>query len=107
MLETYVREEKVLTLEECLRHMTSSAADRLRLTDRGRIVAGAAADLVVFDPENVSAKATYADPRQAATGILHVMVNGTFAVENGRITKHRSGRALRMNPSRDLCDKAS
>jgi N-acyl-D-amino-acid deacylase len=96
MLETYVREEKVLTLEECLRHMTSSAANRLRLTDRGRIAAGAFADLVVFDPENVSTKATYAEPCQAATGILHVMVNGAFAVENGRVTGQRSGRALRL-----------
>ncbi|MCE2737050.1 MAG: D-aminoacylase [Rhodobacter sp.] len=96
MLETYVREEKVLTLKECLRHMTSSAANRLRLTDRGRIAAGALADLVVFDPDTVSATATYAEPRQAATGILHVMVNGTFAVENGRVTSLRSGRALRL-----------
>jgi N-acyl-D-amino-acid deacylase len=51
---------------------------------------------VVFDPDTVSAKATYAAPRQAATGILHVMVNGTFAVENGRVTGQRSGRALRL-----------
>lgn len=96
MLETYVREEKVLTLEECVRHMTSSAANRLRLMDRGRIAAGALADLVVFDKDKVSAKATYDNPRQAATGIHHVLVNGQFAIENGAITHSRAGRALRL-----------
>jgi N-acyl-D-amino-acid deacylase len=96
MLETYVREEKVLTLEECVRHMTSSAANRLRCMDRGRIAAGAVADLVVFDPQNVRDNATYENPRQAATGILHVMVNGAFAVEDNQLTGHRRGRALRL-----------
>ena len=96
MLETYVREEKVLTLQECVRHMTSSAANRLRLPDRGRIVEGALADLVVFDPDTVSATATYEHPRQAATGIFHVLVNGVFAVEDGRVTGRRTGRVLRL-----------
>lgn len=96
MLETYVREEKVLTLEECVRHMTSAAANRLRLTDRGRIAAGAMADLVVFDKDTVKANATYEHPRQAATGILHVMVNGRFAVENNRVTGQRTGRTLKL-----------
>lgn len=96
MLETYVREEKILTLEECVRHMTSSAANRLRLTDRGRIAAGARADLVVFDQDNVKANATYEHPRQAATGIVHVLVNGQFAVENNRVTGNRAGRTLTL-----------
>jgi N-acyl-D-amino-acid deacylase len=96
MLETYVREEKVLTLEECVRHMTSSAANRLRLMDRGRIAAGAKADLVVFDKDKVKANATYEHPRQAATGIVHVMVNGQFAVENNRVTGQRAGRTLKL-----------
>ena len=96
MLETYVREEKVLTLAECVRHMTSAAADRLRLPDRGRIVEGALADLVVFDKDTVTATATYESPRQAATGIAHVLVNGRFAVEDGKVTGNRAGRVLRM-----------
>jgi N-acyl-D-amino-acid deacylase len=96
MLETYVREEKVLTLAECVRHMTSAAADRLRLPDRGRLVEGAIADLVVFDKDTVTATATYESPRQAATGIVHVLVNGRFAVEDGKVTGNRAGRVLRM-----------
>lgn len=94
LLETYVREEKILTLEECVRHMTSSAARRLRLADRGRIAEGALADLVVFDPATVSARASYENPKQAATGIFHVLVNGVFALEDGRITGNRAGRVL-------------
>ncbi|MDR3470272.1 MAG: D-aminoacylase [Devosia sp.] len=96
MLETYVREEKVLTLEECMRHMTSAAADRLRVPERGRIAEGALADLVVFDRDRVKATATYEKPRQAATGILHVMVNGEFAVKDGEVTGNRAGRVIRM-----------
>jgi N-acyl-D-amino-acid deacylase len=96
MLETYVREEKILTLEECVRHMTSSAANRLRLADRGRIKEGGLADLVVFDPETVSARATYEQPRQAAAGIFHVMVNGVFALEDAVVTGRRAGRVLRL-----------
>jgi N-acyl-D-amino-acid deacylase len=100
MLQTYVREEKVLSLEQCIRHMTSSAADRLRLADRGRIVEGARADLVVFDKDRVRANASYETPRQAATGIRHVMVNGAFAVEDGMITGVRSGSVLRLGDAR-------
>lgn len=96
MLETYVRIEKVLTLTECVRHMTSSAARRLRLADRGLVAEGMLADLVVFDPETVSEKATYATPRQAATGINHVMVNGVFALWDGQVSGDRSGRVIRL-----------
>ena len=97
MLETYVRNEQVLTLEECVRHMTSSAANRLRQFDRGRIVEGTLADLVVFDPETVTETATYLHPRQAATGIRHVVVNGRFAVEDGSVTGNRAGRVVRLD----------
>jgi N-acyl-D-amino-acid deacylase len=76
--------------------MTSSAANRLRLADRGRIVEGALADLVVFDPTTVSATATYDVPRQAAAGIFHVVVNGEFALRDGKITGKRAGRVLRL-----------
>lgn len=97
MLQVYVREEGVLTLAECVRHMTSSAADRIGLSDRGRVVPGAKADLVVFDQWAVSTPATYEDPRQQATGISHVMVNGEFVLERGTITGLRTGRVLTRN----------
>ncbi len=96
MLETYVREEGVLTLAECIRHMTGSAARRLRLADRGLIAEGMKADLVVFDPDTVSERSTYSEPREAATGILHVVVNGVFALEDGNVTRQRAGRVLRL-----------
>lgn len=98
MLETYVREEKVLTLTECVRHMTSSAARRLRLNDRGAIAEGMQADLVVFDPDTVSETSTYDHPRQAATGISHVVVNGVFALFDGQVTGDRAGRVIRLGP---------
>jgi len=96
MLETYVRNEKVLTLTECIRHMTRSAARRLRLKDRGTIAEGMRADLVVFDPETISENATYMHPRQAATGISHVLVNGEFALLDGQITGRRAGKVIRL-----------
>jgi N-acyl-D-amino-acid deacylase len=60
------------------------AADRLRIADRGRIVEGARADLVVFDKDRVRANASYETPRQAATGICHVLVNGASRWKTGR-----------------------
>ena len=98
MLETYVRNEGVLTLAECIRHMTGSAARRLRLTDRGLIAEGMKADLVIFDPATVTETSTYAAPRQAATGIEHVLVNGAFALERGQITGRRAGRVIHLGP---------
>ncbi|GAA4872529.1 D-aminoacylase [Saccharopolyspora cebuensis] len=91
----YVRELGVLTLEECIAHMTSRPADRLGLTDRGRVREGFAADLVLFDPETVADTATFDEPRQQATGIPHVIVNGVPTVEDGRRTDALPGRALR------------
>jgi len=95
VLGRYVREEQVLDLVEAVRHMTSSAADRIGAPDRGRIQVGAAADLVVFDPRTVLDLATYEDPRQPPAGIPHVIVNGTVAVRDGRLTGSRSGRVVR------------
>lgn len=95
ILGRYVREEQVLDLSEAVRHMTSSAADRLGAIDRGRIVSGAAADLVVFDPEQISDRATYDEPRSAPIGVHHVLVNGAFAVREAVVTGARAGRVLR------------
>ncbi len=95
ILGHYVREQKLLSLEEAIRKMTSLPAARMRLHDRGIVRAGMAADLVAFDPETVAAKSTYADPLHYSAGIPYVAVNGQLVVDGGAITTARPGRALR------------
>ncbi len=98
VLGRYVREEKVLRMEEAIRKATSLAAERLRLADRGRIAPGMAADLVVFDPMTVADTATFKNPRQYPNGIKWVIVNGVVVVKNGQHTGARPGRGLRPTP---------
>ncbi|MGW5034822.1 N-acyl-D-amino-acid deacylase family protein [Streptomyces nigra] len=91
----YVRELGVLSLEECVAHLTSRPAKRLRLPDRGLVREGYRADLVLFDPETVAAGSTFAEPRTPPTGIPHVLVDGRFVIEDGRRTDVLAGRAVR------------
>jgi N-acyl-D-amino-acid deacylase len=100
VLGKYVREEKVLTLEEAIRKMTSLPAAQLRLTDRGLLKVGMAADVVVFDPERVIDRATFEDPHRYAEGIDIVMVNGEVVIDEGRHTGATPGRVLRGPGSR-------
>ncbi len=93
-LETYVMEEQVLTLEQAVRSMTRLPADVMGLADRGRIEIGAAADLVIFDPASVRANATFTEPHQLSTGMEYVLVNGVFAVDQGRPTSAVGGVVL-------------
>ncbi len=95
ILGTYVREEKVLALEEAVRKMTSLPASRMRFADRGIVRPGFAADLVAFDPLTVRERSTYADPLHYSEGMPYVMVNGKLVVDGGRITDERPGRILR------------
>jgi dihydroorotase/N-acyl-D-amino-acid deacylase len=95
ILGRYVREEKILTLEEAIRKMTSLPASRMGLADRGIIRPGMAADIVAFDPATVRERSTYADPLHYSEGIPYVSVNGTLVVDGGRITAARPGRALK------------
>ncbi len=95
VLGQFVREEALISLEEAVRSMTSAAAARLGLPDRGLIRDGFAADLVVFDPDRVRSNATYDEPRRYPTGIEWVVVGGEVAVERGEHTGARSGRTLR------------
>jgi N-acyl-D-aspartate/D-glutamate deacylase len=95
VLGVYVREKKLLTLEEAVRKMTSLSATKLGLADRGVLQAGAFADVVLFDPARVSDRATYLDPWQYPVGIEMVIVNGTVVIEKGTHTGARPGRALR------------
>ncbi|GEB61409.1 N-acyl-D-amino-acid deacylase family protein [Streptomyces gardneri] len=97
-LGRYVRELGVLSLEECVAHLTSRPAARLRLPDRGLVKEGYVADLVLFDPATVAAGATYASPRTLPVGIPHVLIDGRFVVEDGRRTDTLAGRAIRRTP---------
>jgi N-acyl-D-amino-acid deacylase len=94
-LARYVRELGVLSIEDCVAHLTGRAADRLRLTDRGRVRVGHAADLVVFDPDTIADRATFAEPRQPATGIEYVLVNGVPTLDDTRPTGALPGHAIR------------
>ena len=86
ILGQFVREERLLGLEEAVHRMTGMPAARLGLTDRGRIADGLAADLVVFDPATVRTPATYEEPRQYPVGIPMVIVNGVPVVDGGEHT---------------------
>ncbi|MER5470210.1 D-aminoacylase [Streptomyces sp. NPDC002685] len=94
-LGRYVRELGVLSLEECVAHLTGRPAARLRLPDRGLVREGYRADLVLFDPATVAAGSTFAAPRTLPTGIPHVLIDGRFVVEDGRRTDVLAGRAVR------------
>jgi N-acyl-D-amino-acid deacylase len=96
-LARYVRELGVLDLEECVAHLTGRAANRLRMSDRGLIREGYAADLVLFDPDTVADTATFDEPRQVATGIPYVLVNGTPVIDDGTHTGALAGHSIR-NP---------
>jgi N-acyl-D-amino-acid deacylase len=94
VLGEYVRERKVITLEEAVRKMTSLPAAFFGFEGRGVIQEGAAADLVLFDPAKVKDEATYASPLAFPTGIPHVLVNGVFVVRDGKTTGARPGEIL-------------
>ncbi|WP_326759559.1 D-aminoacylase [Streptomyces phaeochromogenes] len=94
-LGRYVRELGVLGLEECVAHLTSRPAARLRLPDRGLVREGYRADLVLLDPATVAAGSTFENPRTLPTGIPYVLIDGRFVVEDGRRTDVLAGRAVR------------
>ena len=94
-LARFVRERKLVSLEEAVRKMTLLPASRLGLTRRGRIAPGFAADLVVFDPDNVADTATFESPHSYAGGVPHVAVNGAVVIEDGQFTGLTPGRVLR------------
>lgn len=94
----YVRELGVLSLEECVEHLTGRAAKRLRLRDRGLVREGFAADLVLFDPETIADTATFDEPRQQAAGIPYVFCNGVPVIDDGTATGALPGHSLRSRP---------
>lgn len=98
VLGVYVRERRLLRLEDAIRKMTSLNASKIGLLDRGILRPGQFADLTVFDPTRVIDRSTYLEPFQYSDGIRYVVVNGTVVLDNGQLTSARPGRALR-NPA--------
>jgi dihydroorotase/N-acyl-D-amino-acid deacylase len=94
ILGKYVREEHVLPLEDAIRKMTSAVATRLSIPDRGVLRPGLYADIVVFDPETITDRATYEDPHQISVGVKHVFVNGVEVVQDERPTGAKPGRVV-------------
>ena len=95
LLGKYVREEKVMPLEEAVRRLTSLPASNLNLDRRGALKAGYHADVVVFDPATIADHATFEKPHQYATGVKHVFVNGTQVLKDGEHTGAKPGRVVR------------
>ncbi len=95
VIAKYVGEDRVITLEDAVRRMTSLAAHRLGLHDRGLVAPGMAADLLIFDPEEVRDRADFGDPMQYAEGMDYVLVNGVPVIDDGILRDARPGRLLR------------
>ena len=95
ILGHYVRDLKLVRLEDAIRRMTSFPANRLGLRDRGIVAEGYSADLVLFNPDGIIDKATYENPRQFAEGIDYVIVNGQVLLERGELRRIRPGKVLR------------
>ncbi len=94
LLGRYVRDEKVIPLEEAIRRLTTLPASNLGIAERGSLTAGNFGDVVVFDPKTVSAPATFEKPMQYATGMQHVFVNGEQILKNGEHTGAKPGRVV-------------
>jgi N-acyl-D-amino-acid deacylase len=91
----YVRKDHVVSVEEAVRKLTSLPADNLSLKDRGRLKAGAFADVVVFDPNTIQDHATFEKPHQLSSGVNYVIVNGKMAIKDGVPTGAATGRVVR------------
>lgn len=95
LLGRYVRDERVISLEEGIRRLTSLPAENLKLRNRGKLKPGYLADVVVFDPDSIRDHATFDKPHQYSTGVDHVFVNGTQVLRNGIHTGAKPGRVVR------------
>jgi N-acyl-D-amino-acid deacylase len=95
LLGKYVRDEKVIPLAEAIRKLTSLPATNLKIKKRGALQIGNYADVVIFDPAKIRDNATFEKPHQYATGMVHVLVNGTSVLENGEHTGATPGKVVR------------
>ena len=101
LLGKYVREEGVISLSEAIRRLTSFPAANLGIDDRGRLREGYYADITIFDPETIQDHATFAQPHQYATGVIHVLVNGVPVLVDGEHTGATPGRFVRRSKPAD------
>ena len=95
MFAKYVRDEHVIPLEEAVRKLTSLPAKNLKLDQRGLLAPGYFADIVVFDPASIQDHATFEEPHQYSTGVVHVFVNGTQVLRDGEHTGAKPGQVVR------------
>ena len=95
LLGRYVREERLIPLQEAIRRLTSQPASNLGIADRGALRSGYYADLAIFDPANIADRATFAEPHQYSVGMRHVFVNGTQVLADGEHTGATPGRVVR------------
>ena len=96
-LAYYVRDKKVLTIEEAVRKMTALPASRIGFTDRGTLAVGMKADIAIWNPDTIQDHSTFTDPHQYSTGMKYVIVNGVAVLHDGKMTGVRPGKALRQN----------
>ena len=95
VLGRYVRELKVITLEDAIKKMTSMNADKISIPDRGSLKVGYWGDVAVFDPNTIADKATYENPHQYSVGVQYVLVNGQVVLDNGTHTGATPGKVIR------------
>ncbi|PYP67013.1 MAG: dihydroorotase [Gemmatimonadetes bacterium] len=95
ILGRFVRDQRILTLEDAVRKMTAAVADRLSIRDRGELREGMYADVMLFDPNTIIDKATYEKPHQLSVGVKYVFVNGVAVVRDGKVTGAKPGRIVR------------
>ena len=95
ILGRFVRDQRILTLEDAVRKMTAAVADRLSIRDRGELREGMYADVMLFDPNTIIDKATYERPHQLSVGVKYVFVNGVAVVRDGRVTGAKPGKIVR------------
>jgi dihydroorotase/N-acyl-D-amino-acid deacylase len=95
ILRKYVREDKLLTLQDAIRKFSALPAQRMRLTDRGVLKQGMWADVVIFDPATIRDLATFENPNQLSVGMEYVLVNGVAVIERGKMTNALPGKVLR------------
>ena len=95
LLGKYVREEKIISLQEAVRRLTSLPASNLKLQKRGTLTVGSHADVVAFDAKKISDHATFEHPHQYSTGVVHVFVNGKQVLKDGEHTGAMPGRVIR------------